>query len=339
MDAPREIISEGYTRDRHWEYVYHDTVDLYGPKIGLDGIGLWFAYKRFVQHNPDHLLVDKAWPSHRGLLAPLFRVGQDSLSSARRRLEKAGLITVTSGAQLVARSHEEYQRQMLIWQDEGKPRSPVRRIAMKELVALGIKNPRNTLFVDVNDPLPILSFCEKFNLTCKAEFRYGQWEMVFSDDYPGLIRGPNRLMVAARYIEDNLDVEPVDRPYNPMLTEEQIRSLLRCKPDDNETPIIRSRLIQRRAKLVGEPSPGMALPENILLGLRNLGWRGDTAEIEVHFRENPQRVVELLTHALTASLKMHDGEKTVKNPAALFRDLLREDEALFGPPDIEEIPY
>jgi hypothetical protein len=154
--------------------------------------------------------------------------------------------------------------------------------------------------------------------------------MVF-DEYPGLIRGPNRLMVAARYIEDNLNIDPVDRPYNPMVTEEQIRSLLRCKPDDNDTPIIRSRLIQRRAKLVGEPSPGMALPENILVGLRNLGWRGDTAEVEAHFRDNPQRVIELLTHALTASLRMCDGEQAVEEPAALFRALLRKGSALSTP--------
>jgi hypothetical protein len=32
MDAPREVVSEGYTRDRHWEIVHHDIVDLLGQR-------------------------------------------------------------------------------------------------------------------------------------------------------------------------------------------------------------------------------------------------------------------------------------------------------------------
>jgi hypothetical protein len=108
------------------------------------------------------------------MLAPLFGVGQKRLANVRRALKKAGLIAVTFGAQLVAHSGEEYERQMLVWQIEGKPRAPVHRVTMRELAALGIQNPANTLFIEVNDPLPIFPFCEKFTLTCRPGFKKGK---------------------------------------------------------------------------------------------------------------------------------------------------------------------
>jgi hypothetical protein len=327
-DDELAVITEGYTRDRHWEIVYHDLIDLYGPKIGLDGIGLWVTYKRFIQHNPDHLLTDKAWPSHRGLLAPLFKVGQTSLRNTRRDLVDAGLIEVTKGRDLARRSQEDYDRQVLSWHEEGKPRKPVRRITLGQLAAMGIQNPSRTLFIEVNDPLSFHSFCERFLLTYSPQVTShndeGQpvWNMEF-DDYDGMIRGPNRLLAATRYIENNLCARPADRDHWPLVTEQQIRSLLRCKPDDKETINIRRRMLERRAAAAGradrsqvstqEPTP---LPDDVLSMLRRLRWNGPTAEVAAHFARDPDRVYELLDYWLE-----HRSE--VDNPAAAFRQALR----------------
>lgn len=324
----RAVITEGYTRDRHWEIVYHDLVDLYGPKIGLDGIGLWVTYRRFVQHNPDHLLTDKAWPSHRGLLAPLFKVGQTRLRNTRRDLVDAGLIDVTKGRDLARRSQEEYDQQILSWHEEGKPRKPVRRITLSELAAMGIQNPSRTLFIEVNDPLPFHAFCEKFALTYSPQVtghnEAGQpiWNMAF-DDYEGLIRGPNRLLAAARYIEDNLCVRGADRSHWPLVTEQQIKSLLRCKPDDAETVNLRNRLLERRATVArrGERPDSAraissALPTDVLEKLRRLRWNGPTDEVASYFAKDPDLVYELLDYWL-------EHRHEVDNPAAAFRQALR----------------
>ncbi len=324
------IITEGYTRKRHWEIVYHDLIDLYGPKIGLDGIGLWNTYKRFVQHDPDHLLLDKAWPSHRGLLAPLFKVGQTSLRNARDRLVDAGLIKITSGRHLASRSQTIYEQQLLIWQEEEKPRKPIRRITLSDLADLGIQNPARTLFIEVNDPLTLHPFCERFGLRCVPEVTShndnGQpvWNMVF-EDYPGLIRGPNRLLSAIHYIENNLNVSPTDRVHFPLVTEQQIRSLLRCRSDDSATINIRSRLLARRTQIASsdqgmttahQPSSPPTLPDDVLGMLRLLGWQGSTEEVEQHFQRDQELVYERLNYWV-----IHREE--VDNPAAAFRESLR----------------
>lgn len=306
----KEFITNGYTRPRHWETVYHDLADLYGPKIGLDGIGLWFTYKRFVQHAPGHLLKGRSWPSARNLLASLFGVGQTKLRNVRQHLEIAGLITATSGSDLAAHSLT---------------------ITMADLAAIGIQNPARSLIIEVNDPLTFYPFCEKFNLTYSPTQRGAQWEMTFND-YSGFIRGPNRLLAAARWIENNLAISSTDRPYQPLITEEQINSLLRCKPDDAETIELRHRLLSRRAQIAGEALGARVLPNDILINLQRLRWAGPTTEIEIAYRENPHRVKKAILDTLVIA-------DTLDNPAAFIRDTLRQ--PYVRPPQsaMNEIPY
>ena len=306
-----EFIVNGYTRPRHWETIYHDIADLYGPKIRLDGIGLWFTYKRFVQHTPGHLLEDKAWPSARDLLANLFHVGQTSLRNTRQRLEATGLITATSGRDLTASS----------------------TITMSDLAAIGIQNPAKVLIIEVNDPLTLHPFCEQFSLTYSPVRQGRQWEMEF-DDYSGIIRGPNRLLAAVRWIEDNLAVNPTDRPYRPLVTEEQINSLLRCNLDDAETIELRQRLLNRRAQIAGEALGAKMLPNDVLANLSRLGWVGSTAVIETAYRENPHRVKQVIQKALV----MMDS---LRDPAGFIHDTLSQ--PYVKPPqpmeEMEEISY
>lgn len=338
-----QVITAGRTRARHWEIVYHDLIDLYGPKIGLDGVGLWVTYQRFVQREAAHLLAGKAWPSHRGLLADLFRCGQTTLRDTRRKLQDAGLITVTSGAELAARSQEEYDQQLLLWQTEGKPRQAVRRVTLADLATIGITNPARSMIIEVHDPLTILPFCDKFNLTYSPYIsHYGDdgmpvWDIRF-DDYPGLIRGPNRIAAAVRYIEDNLNAGEVDRRHRPLLSAHQIRSLLRCNEDDAETIAICNRLLQQRARLSGdegeapEPllrSPVVPLPDDVRGLLGYLGWQGPTTEVEYAFRLDPARVYERLNYWL-------DHRDDVDNPAAAFRaDLRAAQQPITGLAEIE----
>ncbi|MCP4539204.1 MAG: hypothetical protein GY832_18865 [Chloroflexi bacterium] len=327
------IITTGYTRKRHWETIYHDLVDLYGPMIGIEGPSLWFTYKRFVQNDPNHILTDLAWPSHKGL-APFFGIGKTKLRNARRALERAGLITVTMGRDMVAQSQREYDNQIL---NGGKPQNGV--ITLSDLAALGIKNPSTTLFINVHDPLTFYPFCNKFNLTYAPVIKWDRWEMAF-DNYKGRIFGPNRLFAAVRYIEDNMYASPSDRHHWPLVTEEQILSLLRCRDDDKETIDIRRRLLQRRDRIVGASAPEPALPNNVLTGLRQLEFKGPTAEVEDCFANDPRRVVQLLAYCLTEAKRVNrNGKPLVPNPAGLFVSLLREPEHELELEGWEEIEF
>lgn len=321
MDEQSQVfITAGYTRQRHWETVYHDLIDLYGPMIGIEGPSLWLTYKRHVQNDPNHLLSDLAWPSHEKL-APFYGIGKTKLRNARKALEKAGLIIVTMGRDLVAQSQRDYDNQLL--SSEKIQNGP---ITLSDLAALGIKNPSTSLFIKIHDPLTFYAFCNRFNLTYAPVREWDRWEMAF-DDYNGRIFGPNRLLAAVRYIEDNLYASPSDRQHWPLVTEEQIMSLLRCRDDDQETIDIRRRLLQRRDRLVGASAPETTLPQSILTGLRRLDFKGSVAEVEDHFAEDPRRVVELIARCLAETKRISpNGEPTVSNPAGLFVSLLREPE-------------
>lgn len=246
--------------------VYHDLVDLYGPKIGLEGVGLWITYKRFIQNNPEHLLTGMAWPSHRALLAPLFRVGERALRGAREALADAGLITVFTGRELAAATQAEQEEQQLLRISEGKARKAVRLITLTDLAAAGIRNPARSLMIEVNDPLPFYAFCEAFDLTYSPHVTAYDadglqvWNMLF-DDYPGLIRGPNRILAAARYVEDNLDASEADRRYWPLIGESAVRSLLRSRSDDKDVTVIRERLLRKRAERLASKDSSATVPE------------------------------------------------------------------------------
>jgi hypothetical protein len=272
-------ISEGYTRKRHWEIVYHDLMDLYGPMIGPDGIGMWLTYKRYVQNDPEHILEGRAWPSHRSL-ADLYGCGRKRLHSARKRLTSAGLITVTRGSDL--------------------------GMDLSDIARLGIQNPANTLFIEVNDPLEFDDFCAAFFLAYSPVEHNGRWDMKF-DDYEGRILGNNRLLAAAAYIEEHItDV-----------TEEQIRSLLRCSEDDRKTIGIRNRLINRHRQHSDETQRRVStLPDTALAILRRLGWQGPLDEVEELFAEDSELVWEQLDYWLK-----HRND--VDNPAAALRQSLR----------------
>ena len=282
----REIyLSNGYTRKRHFEIIYHDLMDLYGPMIGIDGVGLWVTYRRYVQNDQDHLLVDRAWPSTRGL-AGLFACGRNRLGATRDRLEEAGLISVTRGADLAAN----------------------RDLTLAQLAKLGIQNPAATLFVKVNDPLELDSFCDQFGITyAPKEKRPGLWVMAF-ENYTGRLMGPNRLMAAKSYIEDHLHE----------VTAEQIRSLLRCGPSDRQTLAVRSRLLDRHRQEVDRIPRRIetSLPDDVVGILRTLGWRGSLAEVEDAHAHAPRYVWEQLDY-------WQQHREDVQNPAAALRESLR----------------
>ncbi len=326
MQEPIALVS-GYTRAQHWEKVHHDIYDLYGPKVGLDGIGLWFTYKRFVQRaDPNHLLAQKTWKSHRRI-ASTVRRGREKLHAIRRKLQDAGLIEAINGRDFVRQRQEAYDRQLLVWFEEGKPRAPVTQVTLADLAALGIQNPARSIFITVNDPMPVLAFCEHFGLSfspyVEARTDLGvRWGMTFDDDYSGLIIGPNRKMAAAQWIEDNLNVAPGDREHRPLVEEAQIRSLLRCGPDEAETIHVRDRLLQRRARLLATgtlwqpielPDNGL-LPADVMESLRGIGWAGDVAEVEQSFQDDPARVRGWLVYWNNAE---------TRNPAGAFRNALR----------------
>jgi hypothetical protein len=335
-------ITQGYTRQRHWELIYHDLYDLYGPLIGERGAGLYGGYKRFRNNTAGHLLEKKAWPSHRDLLTSLFGTSQDKLRYSRKKLVAAGLIDAEFGRDLVARSRREYDAQLAVQWNEGKPRKAVELITLADLAALGIQNPANTLFVTINDPLPLFPFCERFALRFESrvkKFASGgfKWEMKFVD-YAGILVGPNRLQAAARYIEDNLLADPGDRGLRPLVSVDEILALMRCSDEDKETIAVRNRLLEMRASIAGEevyrPDGQSAyLPPDVVAKLERLGWKGPTDEVKRCFEKDPEKVRDLLWDCVQLI-----GSETVRNPAGLFRDSLR---VMTGEPDtgLKEIEF
>jgi hypothetical protein len=285
-------ITQGYTRRRHWEIVYHDLLDLYAPMIGLDGIGLWLTYRRYVQHDPDHVLTDRAWPSHRGLAGRLDYCGRKRLHSLRQRLERAHLITVKTGKVLTDETGLE----------------------LSQLAQLGIQNPASTLFIKVHDPLELDAFCDQFGFRYRPQrTRLGRWDMVF-EEYTGRIIGSNRLLAAISYIEEHLEE----------VTADQIRSLLRCSPSDQQTIAVRARLLNRHRDVVpaAPQRQHSTLPDQALSILARLGWQGDLEEVEEAFSEDRTFVWEQLDYWL-------EHRQEVDNPAAALRKSLR-----FGPNEV-----
>jgi len=279
-------VTNGYTRRRHWEIVYHDLMDLYTPMIGLDGIGLWLTYRRYVQHDPDHLLTDHAWPSHRRLAGRLKKHGRNRLTAVRERLQRARLIEATPGKELV--------------QDKG--------LKLCQLAMLGIQNPANTLFIKIHDPLEFGAFCAEFGYTCRpVQLPSGHWDMAF-DEYPGKIVGNNRLLAATSYIESHLEE----------VSAAQIRSLLRCSPTDKQTITVRARLLDRHRKVVPEAPQRKhtPLPDDVLSILARLGWKGSLQEVEEAFASDPTFVWTQLDYWL-------EHAEEVDNPAAALRESLR----------------
>lgn len=246
-------IAEGYRRPANFEIVYHDLLDLYGPKIGAEGIGLWFAYRRFVQNNPSHRLNGLAWPSHKGLLSDLLDSTPHKLREARKKLAEAGLIVSTAGRDLVKRSQEEFPMEDYDnWLSQAFPGRKKRSLSLAELASLGIRNPATTLLIQVNDPLPFHDFCSRFDLAyypVPTQTVDGfVWNMGFVD-YAGLIRGTNRIAAAVSFIHQNLEISATDRHYEPVIDEQVIHSLLRVRKEDKALDEIRDKLLRRRTEV------------------------------------------------------------------------------------------
>jgi hypothetical protein len=278
-------VSNGYTRRRHWEIIYHDLLDLYGPMIGLEGVGLWTTYQRHVQNDPEHILADRAWPSHRGL-AGLYRSGRKSINSTRRRLQKAGLISVKPGRDLA--------------KDAG--------LSLSHLAQIGIQNPASTLFIRVNAPLEFQSFCDKFGYRYRPiQLPSGHWNMAFKE-YPGRILGPNRLLAATTYLEEHIEE----------VSAAQIRSLLRCSPKDQATIKVRSRLLQRHEMIHGPEVQRRhtTLPDQVLAALKQLGWQGSLEIVEEAFTNDSSFAWQQIDYWL-------EHQEEVENAAAALRESLK----------------
>ena len=277
-------VTNGYTRRRHWEVVYHDLLDLYGPMIGMDGIGLWITYKRYVQNDPEHLLCDRAWPSHRGLECH-YSAGRRKIHNARERLERTRLIHVKPGSEL----------------------SSEVGLTLAQLARVGIQNPAATLFIRVNDPLEFHAFCEEFGYKYEPiQTPSGHWNMAFRK-YPGRIMGPNRLLAAAAYIENSIK----------SVSTTQIRSLLRCNPNDHATVKVRSRLLNQWRAVNGPETQirHTTLPDNVLRALSRLGWQGSLGIVEEAFLNNADYAWQQIEYWLE-----HRDE--VDRPAAALRKAL-----------------
>lgn len=168
MIRPGELRDPGYVRN------WHDLRNLYGPMIGLAGIGLWDVLRGHVNDINGHPLQGKAWPGLRSIIAH-YRDGRISIETALSLLNAAGLVEWQTGADLIAL----YQRHAAAGMSDGQNPG----VSPQRLQSV-LKNPHASRIYTVHDPLELPAFCVRFELAIALVDSRPRFE-----EYAGVING------------------------------------------------------------------------------------------------------------------------------------------------------
>lgn len=173
-ETAETIIRPGELRDPGYVRVWHDLRNLYGPMIGLTGIGLWAELRSHVNDVNGHPLQGKAWPGLRSLVSHYkdgFRPIQGTLAS----LNAADLVQWQTGRDLIDLYHRHKAAGMSDSQNPGVSPARLKRV---------LKNPDASRIYTIHDPLELPQFCVRFDIAIElfdARPRF--------IDYPGIING------------------------------------------------------------------------------------------------------------------------------------------------------
>lgn len=163
---PGEIRQAGYVQ------LWHDLRLLYGPKIGLQGVGLWAEIRAAINENDRHPLHGYAWLSLRKI-EEHYTEGRTAITSTIESLRTADLLSWHTGREMVE-----------IWEAQAAAGVPDRSNPGIPLSTLSrfFSNPTASRVYTVNDPLEVPEFCARFDLVITLDKTTNR--AVFQD-YPG----------------------------------------------------------------------------------------------------------------------------------------------------------
>lgn len=148
------LVQAGELRDAGYVRLWHDLRCFYGPRIGLDGIGLWSELRSQVHVNGPHPLQGYAWPGLRGM-AEAYGCGRATVVSALERLREAGLVEWLTGRDLMDVFERDRAAGVSDSQNAGVSARVMRRL---------LQNPEATRLYVVSDPLALPAFCARFGV-------------------------------------------------------------------------------------------------------------------------------------------------------------------------------
>lgn len=170
--APAVLIRPGELRQAGYVQLWHDLRLLYGPRIGLIGVGLWAEIRAAINETERHPLHGYAWLSLRGIESH-YTEGRTAVTRAIDDLRQAMLLDWKTGRELVE-----------IWESYAAAGTPDRSNPGIPLSTLSrfFSNPTASRVYTVNDPLEVPEFCARFGLTITLDKTTNR--AVFQD-YPG----------------------------------------------------------------------------------------------------------------------------------------------------------
>lgn len=168
---PVALIRPGELRQAGYVQLWHDLRLLYGPRIGLQGVGLWAEIRAAINETDRHPLHGYAWLSLRGI-EQHYTEGRTAITRAIEALRAAHLLDWRTGRELV----EIWEQQAIAGvPDRSNPGIPL------HVLSRFFANPTASRVYTVNDPLEVPEFCVRFNHTITLDTTTNRAVFV---DYP-----------------------------------------------------------------------------------------------------------------------------------------------------------
>ena len=153
--APAVLVRPGEIRQAGYVQLWHDLRLLYGPRIGLVGVGLWAEIRAAINETDRHPLHGYAWLSLRGIEAH-YTEGRTAITAAIDDLRNTQLLDWKTGRELAEMWEQHAARGV---SDRSNPGVPL------HVLSRFFSNPTASRVYTVNDPLEVPEFCARFNHT------------------------------------------------------------------------------------------------------------------------------------------------------------------------------
>lgn len=166
------LVRPGELRQAGFVMLHHDLRCLYGPMIGLLGVGLWAEFRASLQADERHPLKGYAWLGLRAVVES-YTEARPAVTSGIATLRTAGLVDWRTGREL-----------MEIWEREKAAGTLDRDNPGVSAQVLGrfLSNPAASRIYTVSDPLELPEFCCRFDKAISLDLTTGRCRF---DDYAG----------------------------------------------------------------------------------------------------------------------------------------------------------
>lgn len=171
---PVALLRPGELREAGYVRTWHDLRLLYGPMIGLAGVGLWTEIRAAINETSNHPMRGYAWLGLRGLIEH-YTEGRRAIVNTMDAMRDARLLTWLTGAELDALWEQNAARGVPDKENPGIPSKTLLRF---------FANPAASRVYTVNDPLELPEFCVAFGHTITFDATANRCLFL---DYPGRI--------------------------------------------------------------------------------------------------------------------------------------------------------